>query len=492
MKEFFRKNKVPLIVIFVIGVIAYSVKLVTYTVSIDTEILMYNPRTLLKSWVSIGRWGLVGIKELFHLLPINIMITDICAFLIFFISIIIWFVNFEKILKKDSKLGKIVFGLIIITTPIFAEQFYFSLQSIEVAIAFLMLAIAIFFQERWIIDGKKWCIFPTIILITFTFGCYQAFIPLYISICLFDYISNYDRKINIKRILKYLLIFIIALVLNYIFDRIFRNIYEVSYNARYLKSQILWGTERKYFTLTRVVYSIINSFVGIGCYETIAYGVFFVLMTIVVATKLDLKDNKFFYLVYFLFFLIVPFATGILKGVGEVSRAKFCIPFITGFVFYYILCNTDNKKILSILKVTGVYAVVIQTVVTFSLFYLDYQRYSEDVRIANKVEDDLKSFDTSKPIVFVGAYKTPDTIIKGETMGASFFAHDANSNLGCTYRALGFMKTLGMKHDLPSLDEISEARENLNSKLEKNEVTLSVYPNKGYIIELEKYIIVSF
>lgn len=491
MVGFLKKNKIQLLIVFVVGIFAYSIKLGMYSVSIDTEILIYHPEAMLKSWIAIGRWGLVAVKNLFHFLPINIILTNICAFLIFFISIMVWFANLDKISKKENKFAKTIFGLIVITAPIFAEQFYFSLQSVEVAIAFLGLAIAVFFQEKWITNNKVWAIFPAVLFVTYAFGCYQAFIPLYISVCVFDYIVKYDGKINMKQILKYLLIFGISFILNVVIDRMAKNIYGV-HDSGYLKNQILWGTERKYITITRILHSISNSFMGIGYHETLAYGIAFVLMTIVVAEKRDFYKNKFFYLAYMVFFVVAPFATTILKGTIEAARARFVIPFVTGFALYYVLSNTENKKILKLAKITAIYAIIVQTVITFSLFYIDNQRYHEDVKIANKIEEDLKNYDSSKLIVFMGAYQTPETIIKGETIGASFFAHDAGSNLGCTHRALGFMKTLGMNHELATVEQIQEAREELSAKVENKEINLTVYPNEGYIIELDNYIIVNF
>lgn len=492
MLEFLRKNKYPIIIIFIIGLFAYSVKLFTYSISIDTEILIYTPEKILDSWIAIGRWALVGTKQLFHFIPINIYLTNIFTFLIFFISIIFWFINFDKLFKKDNKFAKTVFGLIIITAPIFAEQFYFSLQSVEVAIAFLEIAVAVYFQEKWITENKIWAIFPTIILVTLSFGCYQAFIPLYISICVFDYIVKYNEKVDIKRILKYLLIFILSFGINIIIDKIFKNVNQISDNG-YLFSQIAWGTERKINTIQKIALAIKDTFLGNGIHETIAYGVIFILMTLVVSNKIKFKENKFFYLVYIFFFVISPFITVIIKGTPEVVRARFATPFVTGFAFYYVLINQENKEILNMAKIVAIYTIIVQTIITFLLFYSDYQRYCEDVNIANKISEDLEKLDITKPIYIMNSFNSQNLLLKGDGLGESFFIHDSNSEIGCTGRAIKFMKILGNdKINRISAEQVPEARKELEEKILNEEIDLKAYPEEGYIIELDDYIIVNF
>ena len=498
MKKFLKNNKWELIILFIVGFLAYSIKIFSYSVSIDTEALMTDPTGLLNSWISIGRWGLVLVKKMFHFLPINIFLTNISSFIIFFISIAVWFFNFDKIYnKKNNRLAKLAFGLIVITAPILAEQYYFSLQSVEVSLAFLLLALAVNFQEKWIKDNKIWAIFPTILFVTYAFGCYQAFIPLYISMCVFDYIYKYDGKIDFKLIFKYLFIFIVSMILNFIIDKIFLSVYHLN-RSGYLDSQISWGTERKLVIITRIFKSIIGTFIGIGTHETIAYGIIFILMAIVINKK-SLKDNKFFYLVCLFFFSVFPFATNIIKGSNEVVRARFSVVFVTGFAFYYVLTNTDMKEIIRIAKITAVYAIVVQTIVTFSLFYIGYKSYKEDVLVANKINKDLENYDTSKQIIFIGAYKNltyysfVSSLINGETIGNSFFEQDAVTDYGCTYRALGLMKTLGIDGYNPiPRNGADKIRKEIQQEIENKEIEIKPYPKKGYIVELDDYIIVNF
>lgn len=494
MKKFIKENKWQLITAFVIGLLAYIIKLSTYSISIDTEILINDPKYQINSWISINRWGLTMTKELFHLIPINIYLTNICAFIIFFISVAVWFANLDRLpKKKDNKIAKLIFGLVIITTPILAEQFYFSLQSVEIALAFLGISIAVYLQSKWIDGSKFWVAIPAILLVTYSFGCYQAFVPLFITICLFDYICRYDGKIEIKRIIKYLSIFVISFILNIIIDKLFKYFKGID-STNYLSNQIFWGTERKLFTIDRVIRSVWGSFIGTGVHETVSYGILFILMTLVLNESKNLKNNKFFYLVYIVFFAVIPFITTIIKGFPEVARAKFAIPFVTGFALYYILLNSDRKEILNMTKIVAVYVIIVQTVTTFMLFYSDYNRYKEDVEVAKKIKRDFEGHNSArKPIFFVGKYKSKNVKLKGEALGESFFAHDSNTVVGCSFRAVTFMRTLGIEVNFFMTPELApKAREELSQKIKNHEVDLKKYPEEGYIAEFDDYIVVNF
>ena len=287
------------------------------------------------------------------------------------------------------------------------------------------------------------------------------------------------------------------MILNFIIDKIFLSVYHLN-RSGYLDSQISWGTERKLVIITRIFKSIIGTFIGIGAHQTIAYGIIFILMAIVINKK-SLKDNKFFYLVCLFFFTVFPFATNIIKGSNEVVRARFSVVFVTGFAFYYVLTNTDMKKIIKITKITAVYAIIAQTIITFCLFFIGYKSYKEDVLVANKINKDLENYDTSKQIIFIGAYKNLTyysfvcSLIDGETIGNSFFEQDAVTDYGCTYRALGLMKTLGIDGYNPiPRNGADKIRKEIQQEIENKEIEIKPYPKKGYIVELDDYIIVNF
>ena len=83
IKQFIKDNKVTIITIFILGLIAYGIKLITYSYSIDTEFLLADREALLSSWIGISRYGLVFIKRIIDLPCINIYLANAVGFLLF-------------------------------------------------------------------------------------------------------------------------------------------------------------------------------------------------------------------------------------------------------------------------------------------------------------------------------------------------------------------------------------------------------------------------
>ena len=485
MKEFFKTNKYNLLIVLLVGLLIYSIRMIFYSISIDTEVLINNPEQLLNSWMSIGRFGLVGIKKLFNLVPININLTNIFTFIIFYISIVIWMMNVEKFQKVKNKYSTLVFALVLIASPIFAEQFGFTLQSLEMSIAFLLLAIGINFQEKYLNTNKIWYVLITILLLVISFMCYQAFIFLYITICAFDYFVKYKGKIDYKLILKYILIYIISLVIYYGLTQILTNVLNIE-KTPYLLNQIDWAKGSFFGVLLKtIVVNIVTTNIFMGIVFDIILIITFVIITKYLLSVYKIKQNKMFYLVY-IFLFISPFLSGIIKGSVEMYRAKFSLAFFIAFMLYYLVNNfgnIKNKKFSSIIKYFVIFTIIVQILISFSLFFIDYQRYKDDVETGNKINEIIQKMDKQKIVVFVGKKEYKKFKVTGETLGHSFFEWDANEAYGVNFRVNGFLKTINIDYNIPSLEDIQKVKDEL--------VDMPIWPEEGSIIEREKCIIVN-
>lgn len=488
MKEFFRKNKITLLILFFIGIVVYGIRLFCYTISIDTEILINDPKTLLSGWIALGRFGLVGLKRILGLIPINIIVTNIVAYIILYISIIIWIINLTKLENKSNNMANLAFGLIIMTSPLLAEQFSFTLQGIEISIAFLFIAIAMFFIERWleIIKEKsyKWqkIILPilSIILLTIAFGCYQAFVALFITICVFFVLVKYKEKIDYMLIMKYAIIFFISLISYYAINSIVQKETGIV-SSGYLTGQIYWGKESVLITIARIVVCIGITVLGYGIENNLSYLLLVIFGMIYLIKKYRIKENKMFYLCT-LFLIATPFLTTFIRGSAETYRARFSFIFLIAFGVYHFFINSNGKMQKFIIAI-AIYTIIIQSISTILLFYSDYNRYKEDVNLANEINNVIEKMDTAKPVVFVGMYHTKTVLAKGEALGYSFFEWDVTTEYGVNLRANGFLKTLGIKYNTPTIEQIKEA--------EQESLNVPVWPDEKAIVEKDNYIIVN-
>lgn len=119
------------------------------------------------------------------------------------------------------------------------------------------------------------------------------------------------------------------------------------------------------------------------------------------------------------------------------------------------------------------------------LFYSDYNRYQEDVKIANQIGYRIMDLDLGEippyPVVYLGKHVQPirANVIKQEVLGFSFFEWD-----GGNYNRIGnFMKSVGYDY----LDPTEEQRE----KAIKIADSMPTWPHKGSVALKNDLIIVN-
>ena len=181
--------------------------------------------SFLNSWLQINRFSLVALKEIFSFFPFNIYVTNWITVLIFYLASVFTYFNFARICPKIREPKKAFFFLAVIgSSPIFLEQFNFTLQSAEIAFFFLLFQIGMYFFQKYFEEHKKYHAVLTILILLVCLGAYQSFAPLYIAetiIFLFITITSKKIKKN-KEILNYIfraiLIFLLSFFLYFLFS----------------------------------------------------------------------------------------------------------------------------------------------------------------------------------------------------------------------------------------------------------------------------------
>lgn len=482
-----KDNVIPIIVIFILGFVTYGIKLLTYNFSIDTEVLLTNREALLKSWISISRYGLVFVKKIIDIPYLNLYLANWFGFVLLFLSILVCIYNINKITNRNNKIANILLGGLIITSPIMVEQFNFTLQCVEVSLALLLLNIAFTILNRCIINKNKYFLLPiSIILITFAFSCYQSFMPLMITISTFFMMILFKEKDekNISIIIKYAGAFIIALILYKIVDCIIIGFTGIN-RTSYLTSQILWGTTRKIEVIKSILMNIFNVLIG-NTREHYNLGLLFCIIGFIpiIIKKFDIK-NWVYYLSIITFF-ISPFLLVIITGDAPVARTEASLTFATAFGAYFVYEYSDKKIIKNIMLISFILVIAYQIKVSVQLFYTDNKAFEEEKKIAQTVDKDLKAMNLQdKPIVFVGPYtiKEDKGILKGEVMGYTFFEWDNGSPVDSNLRIQGFLKAEGYNFKYIKNTQYEEAKE--KAKLINN-----IYPESGYIKDEGDYVII--
>ena len=84
--------------------------------------------------------------------------------------------------------------LIIITSPLIAEQFTFTMQIFEISLGYLLLILNFKLINEYIYNNKKWQLPIIVLILAFVFGIYQAFCLLYITLSVIYFIVNINNK----------------------------------------------------------------------------------------------------------------------------------------------------------------------------------------------------------------------------------------------------------------------------------------------------------
>lgn len=464
MKEFLQQNRKGITIGAAFAVLLYGFKIFFYSISIDTEMLIVEPAALLTSWYQIDRFGLCLFKEFFGLIPIPVRLTNVLTVMFFTAAAVTWLYCFWRIKRSASPGTNLIFLLVLISSPLLAEQFSFTLQSLEMSLAFLLEAIGMIFLNHWI--EKKASIMRaggSVLLFAFCFSCYQSFVFLYVLTCIICYLIRNENKNETKaewiEIGKYILILLCSFLLYKALLFFINQKLGIISDGSYLGDQFFWGKEARRRTVFRIGKYGVMTLLGIGssCHPFLA-----------------VFDAAFFFMEWRNFrqglhrnylrilavaaMLLIPFVLTILTGAPVVVRAQFCVPFILAFLSWYFVDNIRKFKRQRWITISVALVIFIQAAVVVTLQASVSDCYKREVAFAHEIDEKLQEHQIDQEtVVFVGK-KSLSRLPKGEIMGRSFFEWDAETPQGSNFRIHNFMKTLGMNYVTPTVEDVERAR----------------------------------
>ena len=483
IKNIWHKYQKVLLLSFFFFLFCYGIKLFTYSYSLDTEAFMIYRESFLNSWLQLNRFSLVALKEIFAFIPFNIYVTNWITVFLFYLASVFTYFNFARVCSKIREPKKAFFFLAVIgSSPIFLEQFNFTLQSAEIAFFLLLFQIGIYFLQKYFEEHKKYYACLTILLLFICLGAYQSFAPLYIAegiILLFINVTSEKIKSN-KEIFNYIfhtiLIFLLSFFLYFLVAKLLLNILNLNSNS-YLSNQISWLHNPLKTSIFQIIKSIACIYFGGGYFVSrYVHFTFLNLFVLILGLKESLKyfkKKKYFLAILMLMILASPLIMTFLLGNHEPVRAQFTLPIVISLLLTYTWIDKKSFTILVTCFVIG------QVLVMGALQYNDYIRFQNDKNMAAEIYEDVKEYLPNRKLIIVGA-KDSDIEgkikVRGEAMGISFFDH-----YGLSDRATTFMKTLGYP--------IEDAREYIHeaTNLVKD---LEAYPKENSILVNDQYVIV--
>lgn len=463
--QFLNDNKMELFILAGIVFIFGSFKIFNYSFSYDTDLIILDPKSIMDSWLGLGRYFLVFIKTLFCMYD-NLFLINLLTYVNVFIysALLIYFFNIG--LKKHNLVRDILCILILVTSPFFLEQYNFTLQSFEVSFSMILLVLSYITTYYYLSNKKLRYGLLTVLLLLMIFGTYQSFINLYIIGVLISLYKLNDSSIknNATNIIKTIIIFIISLVGYFIISKVIQQVFHIT-TTSYLSDMIMWNQQSIFMILFGFLKDIVKTGLGVGKIVNLAFLVSYFVMFIFAIKN---RKNKI-RLMYIIFLMISPFLLNIVTGSRVIFRSLLGLSIVSSFFFF------DFFDFHGIIKYLVILCVVSQFINCFLLLYFDYQRYLNDVNISSKIYKDCGSSNDIR-LIIKGIEYTEENIksYKGEVMGRSYFEWTIDGITADIYRINNFMKIHGYDVKLPMEEDYNR----IGNILFENE-----YPNVGYYIK---------
>ena len=153
LNDYLKKSKLSIWISIAFLFASYGLMLISSSFSIDSEYYIEQPGY--SWWNDLGRWGLTLINKLLHLDNLILYFNDYITIVILILFIISFgYLIFLYIPKEYEKIylkTQFILPTIFFSSPIFAEQFNFSMQNVAVSLGLLLIAI-IFISYYYIKD----------------------------------------------------------------------------------------------------------------------------------------------------------------------------------------------------------------------------------------------------------------------------------------------------------------------------------------------------
>jgi hypothetical protein len=154
--NFCKKNS-PLIISVTLGLFfTYGIKLVSYSIGVDSESFAADKPAMIKWNTQIGRFGLALLQRLYYIHEFNPLTSFFVACCFIWLFTISWCYCFAVFNKKTGRNNKFIpFALLFMTTPVWAEQFYFVFQSAETACMIFLCPYVIYLLYQGFLHREK-------------------------------------------------------------------------------------------------------------------------------------------------------------------------------------------------------------------------------------------------------------------------------------------------------------------------------------------------
>ena len=513
MAEYIKKHYRLMLLSAAAALVCFGYQAFNGFIRIDTEELVNHPGSTL-GWLTIGRFGLVLLKQLLGL-TVHHTVQSGALMLLFFVlgaNLLTWGCWYFS--GKDERYPYWMFLLIYITSNIWSFQFYFSLQQAEVALAMLLLAVAAFLMCRVCLEkGERRMRMPfqvssaavsAVFLVT-ALGAYQAMAVYYIAVCAVFFLLYFRQQAKAER--KWLggvLALALHFAASYVIYTVIANTWFMA-AGDYMEGQSNWGTEPLIECVKNILRVVKNQLLTVGPrnFSFYVFGIAVAACAVILAWKKKLFRTKGQFALYVLAFCLLlasPFLMTVYSGAMLVTRTQFALPVAAAFLAMLggrLLAEAGvRRKRLAQRSFCVLVAAVllVQLCYNLRLHAADRARYEHDAVLAEQVAEALLAECggeiPEQPVIFIG-YRKPELgwwNRRSEMYGWSFFEWDYSVEhpAGATHRIAGFLQAVS-DGSVALSDSYTEEMEREAAVRSQD---MPVFPADGSVLVSEDYIVV--
>ena len=458
---YLKKRRLVCLLLLVFVVFFCGWRLYFDSLGYDTSVMLYAPEFMLRSWYTHSRFMLVFLKRAFPVLIRNTTVMNVLTYVHVYLYTILflYFLNLRPSTGRDPyektsserflAIRDFLCGIFLITSPYFLEQYYFTLQSAEVSLGFLVITLS-FITTWFLLATKKYTVrlllfVLTVLLVFFTVSLYQYFALMYIVGALFCLLKlrHEDLRGNIVAILWTAAILLLGLLLyskanDLVLARVGLG------KDSYLGNE--WTRLPAAEVITRIRIALFATIKGSG--HAYLPSFFF---AILYATYRFFRSKKkiAWETFYHVCLLISPYLLLLLLGNHLLERTAMAFTYVT--LYFFFLAFTDSDAFAQFFRILLVCFAVLQGIVCLRLVKGDYDRYQNDRALVRDLTETC-GIREDTPVYFLGMEHTEENIpvYKGGTMGCSFFEWGTGEGQVVQDYVFIFMSLEGHTYQRPS------------------------------------------
>ncbi|MCM1568078.1 MAG: glucosyltransferase domain-containing protein [Roseburia sp.] len=549
---YFVKNKIYLAALFLTGLCCYGFLITHQTVGIDdTPYAYYFEEGLV---AIVGRWVLFLLNKWIHISDFGPFMMDLCGALVLMLAATVWCVLFYSIWRERIPFwGYLFFACFLIANPLHSEVFTYYLHN-GVALGYLCCGLSLTLLRRGFSERKVGAFLGAGLLLWVSVGCYESFMVVWLVGFLLMLLS--ERYGGMKRRIFPALcmgaaVAVAAILLRSVMIAAVTGVFglqDMKEEAvqRSLGEMLSWvfdSAARDEFVMAlKRVFVMYGAFAY--AYLPIALFVLAAFIMLVGAVIRTVRKREAWTLLLTLGCFIACFLLVLIEGSVTLYRSAQFLPLVCAYGV--LLAAYGLNQLQNIIKSRlqgkgngglmdrgllfgrGFFGVVV-SVLLFNQcmdmnqwFYVDYLKYEDARNTVNWIAYELeRNYDISKPVVFTGTYKVPQSIIQAAYVpygSETFYKINNLTGLIDEHLLEKFYREYGVwVAQTPSLSVLDWARyafdtdeemarffamhghtvkpltdTSLYAKAEEYSLKLPDFPAKGSIVDRGDYIIVHF